>query len=290
VKPGTSLARFLKSAARPKWSGDGQALSCKKFRLVQKAQMEIELYWKIDDAAERELQKGSCGRCAARIRRGLQTTKDEALRWSNAAGEGPADGPAARGQNDQRARRRHQFGAIFQGMIERFPTGLGVLKRFGKGVGIGTGEAAVSVVKQNRNRAAERFGGEHQVERAIAVDVAGHDLQAAGEREDRNQLAAVRAHPEFNPILGTGEFVVAGLDVNQVGAKIAVKVIERGAQRGGCGMLWRREIFSRAQYAGWKQGGEKEQEKSASESDRGHAVAPAGSGTGDGGSVFHDTF
>jgi hypothetical protein len=243
-----------------------------------------------DDAAEWELQKGENGWCAAGVRRGLQTNDDEALRRSNAAGDGPAHGPAARGQNDQRARRRRKVGAILHRMIARFPTGSSVLKRLGKGFGLGAGEAAVAVVEQDCDRTAQRFGGQDQVERAIAVDVAGYDLQAAGQREDRDHLAAGRAHPELNPILGAGEFAVASLDVYLVGAKIAVEVIERGTQSGGCGMVCRWEMFSRAQCASRKQGGEKEQEYTASESYRGHAVAPAWSRMGDEGSAAHNTF
>ena len=97
------------------------------------------------------------------------------------------------------------------------------------------------------------------------------------------------AQAQLDPILGAGKFVVAGLDVNQVRAKVAVKVVEGGAQRSRFRVVWRREILSRAQYASRKQYGEKEQKESASEAGRGHAVAPARKRIGDGGSAFHST-
>jgi hypothetical protein len=78
-------------------------------------------------------------------------------------------------------------------MSSRFPTGSGVLKGFGKGVGFGAGEAAMAIVKQYRDRTAKRFGGKYQVEAAIAVDVAGDNFQPAGERENRDKLATSAA-------------------------------------------------------------------------------------------------
>src|ERR1700677_4626286 len=148
-------------------------------------------------------------------------------------------------------------------MIARLPTGSGILKRLGESFGIDTGELAMAVVEQHRDRQAQRTGGEHQVQAAIAVNVAGHDLQAPGQRENRNALVAGGAEPELDPVLGAGESAGAGLPRDLVRAKIPVEIVEGGAHRGCGGNAWLREIFSRARYAGLQQGGEKQQEKSA---------------------------
>lgn len=93
---------------------------------------------------------------------------------------------------------------------------------------------------------------------------------------------------EFNPILGTGEFVVAGLNGELIGAKIAIEIVEGRAQTGNGRWFRRREMFSGARNSAVGQDSENQQEQSASEANCGQAVAPAEHCSGDGRSSFHD--
>lgn len=169
------------------------------------------------------------------------------------------------------------------------PVGPGVLKRCGKGVGLGAGESAVAVVEQNGNRQAQRGGGENQIEAAIAIDVAGDNLNAAGQGKNRDELAPSGAEADIDPILSPGKFVAAGPDGNLVGTKVAVEVVEGGANSRGGRNVRRLKIFSRLRYFGRGQDGEKEKGKSASETGRCHAAAPAVDCFGDGRQAFHDS-
>jgi len=146
----------------------------------------------------------------------------------------------------------------------------------------------MAIVEQHRDRQAQRSGGQNQVEFAIAVDVAGHDLNAAGQGENRNPLATGATELEFDPVLGAGELAVAGLHRDLVRAKVAVQIVEGGAHCEAGRIVLRGEIFSRGSYGGAREDGEKEQEKRANESGRRHAAAPAVDCLEDECLMFHD--
>jgi len=82
----------------------------------------------------------------------------------------------------------------------------------------------VAIIEKNRHGLLKPRAGQNQIEGMVTVDVARHDLQAAGRGDDQNPLALASRNLQPNPVVCQGNITSPCFNIGQVGTAIAVQV------------------------------------------------------------------